>query len=230
MASLLSHFLRLDFGVGRWVVRTGCGQSGGWSCGSARPRRGLVGALLDVHCVVRAMAPAAAGGARACMCARGGVGLAFWPGSRSASCPGSRALAASEAAAAPFPRPQMWSARFPPAGPGRPATAARFRGESWAPWLRSRSPGEGAPPPPSAHPSGRWPGGRVWPGRVGRRGGSRRWGEAASARGPLAGLYLGLGGGSTASHRGLLTSGEPQPLRPTSARPCLPTPVVLLIL
>lgn len=121
--------------------------------------------------------------------------------------------------------------------PGRPATGCwrpGFRGESWAPWLKSRSRRRGRPAPTQRAPLlPRWPGWPGWPGRVGRGGriaplGGGGFGEGAACRAlPWA------WGGSTASHRGLLTSGDLSlcaPLQPGSARPCLPTPVVLLIL
>lgn len=62
-----------------------------------------------------------------CVCGvcewRRALSLSGW-GAASASWPGSCVLAASEAAVAPFARPQMWSAPFPPAGLGWPPLEA----------------------------------------------------------------------------------------------------------
>lgn len=114
------------------MVRTEYEQLGGWSRGLARPGWGLMGAFLAVGHALRGLGDGLGGcgavcggcvqGVCMCVCVRalGKTGcLAVWLKGRLCILTwfsGSRALAASEAAAAPFARPQMWSAPFPPAG------------------------------------------------------------------------------------------------------------------
>ena len=122
-----------------WVELWECPASLGVDGGlSGRALRGLAdgpsgcwrGACVRVRVCVRVCV-------FMCVCV-----LLFGQGAASTSCPGSRALAASEAAAAPFARPQMWSARFPPrwplAGPPPAARGRGFRRESWPRWPQIR--------------------------------------------------------------------------------------------
>ena len=115
-------------------MRTEFEQLGGWSCGLAQPGWGLMGAFLALGRAVRGLSDGpgdwGAVGARVCACVRVCVcvcaralreagSLAVWLRGRLCvlTC-FSRAGGPSEAAAAPFARPQMWSAPFPPAGLG----------------------------------------------------------------------------------------------------------------